>query len=163
MARIPKGTLVHNQWNWRPDRIVGGGIFVGATAGAYSLLGLYNNTQQSDYLYVIGLTIGTTPGPSMGGSFYNIVGTAGMVPSPTQGQNIYPLKGQLPGALTSGTNNFLPSKTIGGYMNQGPEDWKWEHDYPMAILPPGYSFIAQSGEVNVPLGMGIWWYVGVAL
>jgi len=163
MARIPKGTLVHNQWNWRPDRIVGGQSFLGAVAGKYTLTGLYNNTSGQDYLYVIGLSVGTTPGPTMGGNFYIISGTGGMTPAGVQAQNVYPLKGALPGVATGGYNTFLGANALGGYMNQGNSDWRWIYNWPMAILPPGYSFVCQSGEVNVPLGMGIWWYVGVAL
>lgn len=169
--RRPRGTVIRTIPDWNLNNCASV-LISNSVSGAYAVeAGLYNNSTAGWFLVVWGLSIG---------QYYSSLTNIGYFQAWVQ-----MLK--TPGVTPYQANNPVnPTSTVNfgvGWYNSaspgpqnenllypapvGPGNWEWPHDFPIGVVPAGYSLsvvftggiIGQDGQMNA----GFWFELAQAL
>ena len=160
MARRPKGVLTRSEWNFHPDRLMGGWDTFNQ-ASAFANIIVFNNDRTGNYLYILSVQGSTDTNSAINftilppGTTY----TAAVQPAAAL-KNDGPLRAGLLGHFASTT--CLALSHIGGSGNAQVNSFSTGFDYPIAVIQPGYMFGVETHTLSATLLAGIVWYVGPA-
>ena len=121
-------------------------------AAQFSLISVYNNSTARDFVVVHHFDFSIA---AIGaGGFYLAEGQVGA--SVGGDQVVVPGEAQPAGVMQTTTIAALPGgrthTLVGASLS-----YQWPHEYPVAVLLPGWSFVIYNGTVNVGLNASIWW------
>jgi hypothetical protein len=123
-----------------------------ATAAVFSLIGLFNNSTGRDLIVVHHLDISAPTAQTYGWYTLNAQ-LATTVAGSVQVVTGEPL---LAGQLQTGTIAALPTNRT-HLTIPGSNFYQWVHDYPLAVLLPGWSLITYCGTVDITLNADFFW------
>lgn len=155
---MAEGENPTRRYKWfRPRQAARGSITLGNVTN-YSTVALFNSSSGAHYLVIRDYeTIFADPGGLTSiGYVQGQLGTAGGVKTP-----LVPGEAVPPGILTSLDSATLltldwPLPWMGGAMNNSSA-W-WPHNFPFAVLPPGWSFVLQDNAVGSGLAqLNVMW------
>jgi hypothetical protein len=139
---------------FKPSRAAFGTSTDGSDGTNAPFYSLYNDSTAA-YLLAV-MDYGTNPGSS-GGIQAIVVAQGKLGSNPQQGQALVTGRGNLPGQVLSGVVASPPGMNIFFGGGGGPQ---WYHDYPIAVLSPGWSFTVYSQAMSTPwAGSFIWQYI----
>lgn len=161
--RRPKGTYVRNTADFFvANGAIAGGQYQGISSGTNPTVQLYNNDNFGRLFYIWGMRFTTLDDGN-----YNIVIQQGSpLPTVSQAQPINPLSGGPPGLFCAGEQsdtqadaNLASSPWLygAGYIS----DTYVFPNFPIAVIPVGYSFQLQS-TIPQDLIWVTWWYTYLA-
>lgn len=166
-GRKPKGTMVRPAPDWFDDNMgVGGSYFlnVGPAKDNFLALALFNNDQQGRTLKVYGLTIASDGGAGFG--FFFAAGAPSGVQQPASA--LRPDRGVPVGQLflqsslgnpIPTANPFLPATVTSAIGSDGFDSNTIFSDFPMFVVPQGYSLIGTNFRGSLSTGIWYWWQV----
>lgn len=155
-----KGSYVRNRADWYIQRLAATKLYQPQTSGQYTYVGLFNNATDGSNLYLVhaAMTSGFTGTVFFGALNQNLFTAT----SPTH--MIYPIAAVIPGQVgswTSATNLFNTGGTsTPAYFEVGSlldESWEWPADFPLMVIPPGWTGAFQQRAVSQDMGMSFWW------
>jgi hypothetical protein len=162
--RTPRGTVVRHLPDWNINNCATIQITGTETPGGTTEAGVVNDATDGRYLVIWHLGIshiagsGADPATQVcGAQIYN---TAGLLPY-TQNTPLNPLIAPPPGSgwFNPTSAGFNPTGNIHPRL-WGDVNWDWPHDWPIGIVPPGYSisvvFSAPSAAFAVTAASFIW-------
>jgi hypothetical protein len=123
----------------------------GAVSGSYSQVYLYNNAQQGYLLVVRAYSVGPAAALPVNLGYLNerIGNVAGVKIQP-----VLPDRGLLAGQLTYDNGSLLS----GDYVDyQGSSARALSADYPIAVIPPGWSLFFVTQVVSQTLAVSVLW------
>jgi hypothetical protein len=125
-----------------------------------AVIGLYNNGQRGRYLFVYGVQVFASLSSS------NVIWGVQQSGKLSGGTDVvtYPVKfdeALIEGVVTykAGAGGF----PAGSYVLLGQTldgSYYWPYQYPVAIIPPGMSFVVNFSGSSVPAGASFQWYSG---
>jgi hypothetical protein len=159
LSRI-KGSLARSTPDWYIFKVAATKLYQPAAGGQYSYVGLYNNATDGSLLYVVHAAMGgLTADTSFFGQFYGNLFT-----TTSQTHSLYPPTATPPGIVgswTSATDLFnVPGLGTPAYCEVGSHNdttWEWPADFPMAVIPPGYTAAFERRTIAVDLEASFWW------
>lgn len=155
-----KGSYFRSRPDWYVLRLAAAKIYQPNAAGQYTYCGLYNNATDGSLLYIVKANFGAGTADTcfFGQIQQNLFTTTGPV------HTVYPLAAQPPGIIgswTSATDLFnVPGLGTPAYFECGSHNdttWEWLNDFPMAVVPPGYTAAFERHSQNEDLGVSFWW------
>jgi hypothetical protein len=157
--RSPKGALGRTVPDWNSANLAYTGLFSGGGGFGSANLGLFNNDPQGRFFVVWDCTISIGPQTAGGAFTGNAVWEVANAPvtgftSPCAAVN--PMATAPSGLVASAYNLGALDPNRGLYSAlAGPGTWVWPHDWPMAIVPVGYSLIVEFGWNNANVNFGV--------
>lgn len=158
--RRPKGVYARSTPDWFTSKMVGGYVLSPAVAGQVSYCRLFNNCIDGTDLIVYGLNYF----PLTNTGLYLEWGRGNEGTLFTDGafggwHSIDPRNQGLPGqfytfsaaACITYTTGFIAAGTLSGGPNY------WQHEWPVAVIPPGYSFYFHGDTVNQRVYASAYW------
>lgn len=155
-----KGSYVRNRADWYALRLAATKIYQFQAAAQYTYVGLYNNATDGSLLYVVHAAWNSTQtgtcffGATMGNLFTNT--------SPAH--TLYPPSAAPPGIVgswTSATDLFnVGGTSTPAYCEVGSQQdrsWEWQSDFPLAIVPPGWTVAFEERTIAQDLSASFWW------
>jgi len=135
---------------WIRQAYFAGGFYNGANSPTF---GLYNNSP-TQYLVVRALEL----------AIYNnqAVVEVGPVKGQVSGSNLTVTSlsfdtGLPTGLLTSSGQTSSPLGSAFWAVDIGSSTWSWIHDFPVAVIQPGWSLVAYNSTNAANMGSGWWW------
>jgi hypothetical protein len=155
--RQPHGQYVRTTPDWFIDNHMFGGSASFAAVGKFSSVSLYNDATDGSTLHVYGLLSFTTTAATV----IQVIVTLGTYGPAPQGvtQNVVPYRGLLAGSIY--VNQVVD-------QNQNNTPWAfptmnsaapWPYDFPVAILPPGYSLVCEGQKIDADVWAYFHWLV----
>lgn len=129
-----------------------GGANQAATAGAFSLVAVYNPSSSRFVTVIRHYEASLTVADAIG--FYLLHGQVGS--NTNTEQPMVAGEAKKNGVIQTGTVAALPT-AITRTTIPGNNYLAWLHEWPVAVLLPGWSFVAACQVVNVTLNCTFWW------
>jgi len=161
-VRKPKGSYVRNSPDWFIHRMMSGSLVVGLKSGFYTYIGLQNNDSVGRYLYLHGLRFSHLTGTD--GCYFGLLQTSalgGFEPAVPLDPLVPAGPGQV-GSFYSATS-ILGGKTQTVFSNAqlgsaASAEYEWQHDWPIATIPPGWAAVLQTQGLGEDLFASFWWF-----
>lgn len=168
MARKPPGSIIRTLPDWNSRNMQAAAAIVGGIPNStFAACGLYNNASDGSTLVVWHASVSYFPGLPGGqvasvfrGSFQQ-----GPISNVGAGQGVlFQGQPQLAGQIfvanpyANPHTEFLSFPLYGATATATPMSWEWKHDWPLAYVPPTWSFVIdndENGAVNCEIGF-IW-------
>lgn len=152
----PRGSVVRTPPDWFARYLMGGWGTTGPCAGNLTSIILFNNATDGSVLRVYGLNLAVGAAtqlffksfPGSTGNLVTGVGAAAPIDprTPAQPGQIYTLAQATPKGVGSGGVTIFPNTTL----DLAP-------GYPLAIVPPQFSFSVESNVANIIVDAGFRW------
>ncbi len=158
MTKLPKGSLFSSRAEWQQQNMMGGRAAAGTSGVEVAYVTLYNNAVDGTNLYVCHLEASTSISAQL--EFEWFVGpSSGSLLTGSWGPIVAgnPLR---PGQLYNFVVGNCIGAKIGGAADAFVAPFSWRHDWPLAVIPPGYSFGVDASMANGTLFVALWWYNG---
>lgn len=155
-----KGSYHRNRPDWYILRLAATKIYQPAVPSQYTYCGLYNNATDGSLLYL--LKAAFSSGSADTAFFGQTTGNLFTTTSPTH--SLYPPTPTPPGIVgswTSTTDLFnVPGIGTPAYFEVGSHNdtsWEWLSDFPLAVIPPGYTAAFERQTIAFDLACSFWW------
>lgn len=154
-AAPSKGVFARPRNDWSLSLAMGGAAALAAAASDFNVIALYNNAAQGQFLAIYGfyatqsLTTGYVGVKTIQGSTGTLQGPGNPLVSG------YPLQ---PGQIFTSQPASLPYSnplTLAGFG----VPTEIQVDYPLLLIPPGWSVVAGTSAVNASLQVSFMWSV----
>lgn len=152
----PIGVVSRPVPDWFSSYMSGGHALQAAVAGQNSYIGVYNNASDGSVMRVYAIT----PNCSSATFVYleTIQGQPGTLYTADNPYGaIDPRIGATWGQLFTFTSAVCIGTHLSAVVAQANTDRMFAPGWPLAIVPPGYSFALQTRNVNVQIESGFWW------
>jgi hypothetical protein len=162
--RTPRGTVVRHLPDWNINNCATIQIIGTETPGGITEAGLVNDATDGRFLVIWHLGISHIAGagadPATQNCSTQVYNTAGILPY-TENTPLNPLMAPPPGK--GWFNTTSPGTQPIGQIHPilwGSVNWDWPHEWPLAIVPPGFSisvvFVAPSAGFATTAASFIW-------
>lgn len=145
-----------------PDRyasqLAGGEVYQSGVGGQLSYVGVYNNAVDGSVLRIYSIHLAVSASSKVTWGWKS--GNPGTLFTATQPYGaIDGRAGTLPGQLITLTSAVCVSTHIGGLSALTGAASYFAPGWPLAIIPPAYSFLVEVANVNTYIECGIGWLV----
>lgn len=159
--RRPKGIVVRHIPDWNSNWVGFSSLFAGGTGTSTQTLGLFNNANDGSYFVVWDCTMSIGPVVAASVPLGNAVWQIAKAPITGFTDPCAPINPMSPmgtpyGLIVSGFNTSGIDPNAAVY--QSLDDigtWVWPHDWPMCVVPVGYSLIATYGLTNAQASFSV--------
>ena len=156
MPRKPLGTYARSTGDWYQHGARGFAFQVSAAAAQFSYIGLFNNSTTGAYLFVLALNAWATNSSSVVLEYTQ--GSGGLTLQTTQQMQVDPLSSVIAGQLFTGHTAVCIGTEFYWISNPAsPSVFDWQHDFPIAAIPPGWMFTVHPTNTNCLLNVGMMW------
>ena|SRR5712692_6966903 len=156
LAQLPIGVISRPLWDWFGSLFSAGPALQNPAAGQNSYIGVFNNATDGTVLriYSVDLYVATTSFVYMEWVSGN-PGTLYTTESPYG--PIDPRTHTTPGQMIVFNSAVCVGAHLGKILVNGGSGRNHSPGFPLAIIPPGYSFLCQVKNQNLGLEGAIWW------
>lgn len=158
MIKKPKASLVSSRTDWNSASLMGGRAINTVAGFVIPNIFLFNNSVDGSNLYVVHLEASTSVAGQLG--FGTLLGFgAGSLQTGNFGP-FDPLAGTYPGQIYTFNSGVCIATHTAGSADGFNAPFSWKHDWPLAIVPSGYSFNVEATAGSQTLFAAFWWYNG---
>lgn len=156
MARRPIGVVARHPADFNIRRAIGAALLVGASVGNLGHVELFNNASDGSHLYVWGLNAAGASATQF--TLEGYYGQKGTITDPLSTSPLI-IGGPLLFGVVAG---FYSAACVGQHFGQAgaPLGGSWAPtQYPICVVPPGWSFTQECQSANLAIVCSVIWTV----
>lgn len=152
----PRGTVVRHPADWFSTLLAGGWANNGPCVGNRTGIGLYNDATDGSVIRVYGISVNVGTNGDLG--LKSFQGTNG-VRFTGEGAPAYidPRQGTPWGQIWTQATASGVGKQVGGRVALMGFVYDWDEPYPLAIIPPGYTWSVETVSTNIQMYCAFRW------